>query len=105
MPPVDICVDAQAVFDVIAAPECCTPAEASLKLHLLSIRNRVDRGLVRNLYWTDTRDMLAGALTKGGVNRSQLQHALNAGILELDDPVKRCHRHTLPSNTIRPKGS
>ena len=38
-PPVDVCVDARAVFDALAASDVCDPSEPSLKLHLISVRD------------------------------------------------------------------
>ena len=71
-PPVDLCVDAKAVFDAISASDICDPAESSLKLHLISVRDRMSQGILRFLYWVDTRDMLADGLTKGGIDRALL---------------------------------
>ena len=67
-PPFDICVDARAVYDVISASDACEPAECSMKLHLISVRDRMAHGLVRKFHWVDTRDMLADGPTKGGID-------------------------------------
>ena len=53
-PPVDLCVDARAVFDAIAASDVCDPQECSLKLHLISVRDRMAAGIIRFLFWLDT---------------------------------------------------
>ena len=71
-PPIEICTDALSVWEAIAAEDCCTPQENSLKLHLLSIRDRLARGVLKTLHWTDTRDMVGDGLTKGGVARDLL---------------------------------
>ena len=68
-PPFDICVDAQAVYDAIGAPDACEPAGSSLKLHLIPVRDRMTHGHIRKLFWVDASDMLADGLTKGGVDR------------------------------------
>jgi len=86
-PPIDLFVDAQSVSDALAAPDVCTPQEASLKLHLITIRDRINRGLIRSLSWSDTRDMVADALTKGGVDRTVIQKAMN-GQLSMQHEVK-----------------
>ena len=75
-PPVDMCVDAQAVYDALTATDICDPAESSLKLHLISIRDRLQQGIIRMLYWIDTRSMVADGLTKGGIDR-RLLHELS----------------------------
>ena len=85
-PPIDLFIDAKSVKDAISAAEVCTPQEASLKLHLITIRDRLVRGLLRSVSWTDTRDMLADGLTKGGIDRQLLQEAMQ-GTLEIRQPV------------------
>ena len=76
-PPIDLLIDAQSVSDAIAAPDVCTPQEASLKLHLIAIRDRLARGLLRSVSWSDTRDMVADALTKGGIDRTVIVRAMS----------------------------
>ena len=76
-PPLDICVDARAVFDAVAATDTCEPAESSLKLHLISVRDRMFQGIIRRMFWVDTRDMLADGLTKGGIDRTLLHRISN----------------------------
>ena len=71
-PPIDLFVDAKSVTDAIGVAEVCTPQEASLKLHLITIRDRLARGILRSVSWSDTRDMVADALTKGGIDRTML---------------------------------
>ena len=94
-PPIDMVTDCASVFEAIKAAEVGNPSEASLKLHLLSIRNRMERGVLRSLYWTDTRNMLADGLTKGECSRSILQRAMHHGkltIAKFDNPTRRCQR-------------
>lgn len=76
-PPIDFCVDAKAVFDAIRASDACEFAGSSLKLHLISVRDRMAHGLIRRLYWVDTRDMLADGLTKDGIDRLRLHRCSN----------------------------
>ena len=76
-PPLDFAVDAKAVFDAIAATDACDPTECSLKLHLISVRDRMSSGMIRRLFWVDTRDMLADGLTKGGIDRELLHQVSN----------------------------
>ena len=71
-PPRDAVIDARSVFDCLAATDLGELVEGSLKLHVLSLRERLSTGALRRLYWSDTRDMLADGLTKGSVPRDQL---------------------------------
>ena len=89
-PPIDVVIDARSVFDSLAVQDVCNPAEMSLELHLIAIRAKLESGLLRNLYWCDTRDMLADGLTKGGIDRTMLIKALDKGQYTLQHPVVKC---------------
>ena len=80
-PPIDIFVDARSVSDAISASDVCTPQEAPLRLHLIAVRDRLTRGLIRSISWTDTRDMVADALTKGGVDRALIMQVMNGKLM------------------------
>ena len=94
-PPIDVVIDARSVLDATAASEVCTPAEASLRLHLITIRDRMTRGLLRSLSWADTRDMRADGLTKGSIgpiiwkswesHDLSVQHIPNGMVYGLED--------------------
>lgn len=75
-PPLDLCVDPRAEYDAVAATDACAPA-SSLKLHLISVRDRMIHVAIGALYWVDTRDMPADGLTKGGIDRTLLHGASN----------------------------
>ena len=49
-PPFDLCADARAVHDAIYATNVCKFAGSSLKLHLISIRDRLTYGLIRKFF-------------------------------------------------------
>ena len=85
-PPIEACIDARSVFDAIAASDITTPQEASLKLHLVSIRNRLEKGTLKRLWCVDTRDMVADALTKGGIDRKLITMVMNDSKLILQHP-------------------
>lgn len=74
-PPLHICADARAVCDATSATDVCEPAGWSLKLHLISVRDRTAYGPVRKLFWVDARDMLADGLNKGGIDRFLFRNA------------------------------
>ena len=71
-------VDANAVYDATEATAMCDPAGSSLKLHLVSVRDRMARASIRYLYWVDTRDMLADGLTKARYRQSIIRAYLAA---------------------------
>ena len=73
-PPFDLCADAKAVCDAIAAIAACEPAASSLKLHLISVRDGMAHGLIRKFLRVDIRDVLADGLTKGGIGRLLLHN-------------------------------
>ena len=50
-------------------------------------------GLIRRLYWVDTRDMLADGLTKGGIDRLRLHRCI-------DDCKYVAKHHYEPHNKI-----
>ena len=91
-PPIEACIDARSVFDAIAASDVTTPQEATLKLHLVSIRNRIENGVLKRLWWVDTRDMVADALTKGGIDRKLLTSVMQGNLSLQYDFVK--HENT-----------
>ena len=92
-PAIQIATDARAVFDAIAATDSCEPAESSLKLHLLSIRDRITRQVVQSCYWVDTRDMLPDGLTKGSVDRAALRAVAETGAWRPAYPTLRTPKH------------
>ena len=67
---VDCCVVARAVYDAISASDACGLVESSLKLHIISVRDRMACGLIRKFFWVETRDMLAHGLAKRGNDRA-----------------------------------
>ena len=81
-PPLDICVDAKAVYDAIAASDVCALAECSLEFHLISARHRMTHGLIRKFCWVDTGDMLADGVTKGGIDPLLLHRVSNDCVYE-----------------------
>ena len=107
-PPVDVCVDARAVFDAVAASDVCDPSESSLKLHLISVRGRIACGIIRFLWWIDTRDMAADGLTKSGIDRTILHNLSQEYLFDCKHDVLR-HPKTssssgLPVSQLTTKG-
>ena len=47
-------LDASVVFDAVAATDVCDPQMCSLKLHLVSVRDRFAQGIIGRMHWVDT---------------------------------------------------
>ena len=103
-PPLDLCAGARAAYDAIAATDVCEPAGSSLKLHLISVRDRMTHGLVRQIFWADATDMLADGLTKSSIDRTLLHNMSNDCRYQA---IRECleHRHhaVVGSATSPPK--
>ena len=91
-PRVEMAIDARAVFDALTAQDASEPSESSLKLHVLAFRDRLFRGVCSILWWTDTRDMVADGLTKGGVDR-RIHTSVMSGTLALLYPCLKSRWH------------
>ena len=101
-PDLDCVVDARALFDAIAAADPCTPLECSLKLHLLDIRDKLLCGMIKTLYWADTRDMVADCMTKGGVLRTMIQNLCEKGMTQLAHETKQHTKWKKPTPEVTP---
>eukprot|EP00971_Amphidinium_carterae_P057661 1140672-Amphidinium_carterae.2 len=66
-----VLIDAKSVFDSVDSVQAKTPAEKSQLVNVAWLRELVHSGVVQ-LIWTDSRDMLADALTKGTISREKL---------------------------------
>ena len=93
--PMALAVDAMSVFAAVTATQLKIPTERSLWSHVQYLRELLDTGVLKYLWWIDTRDMWADGLTKGSVDRQLLQE-LMGGILKL--------RHTAKSWKPRQSG-
>ena len=75
--PVTLHVDAKSVYAAVTATYIKVPAEKSLLTHLQYVREQLDHGILRKLFWMDTRDMIADGLTKGTVSRDCLHEVMD----------------------------
>ena len=87
--PIEIALDARSVFESIIARTDKPPTEASLIVILLSIKEQCRLGLVRTLWWVDTEDMVADALTKGVVLREAILKLMSTGTWATAKPFKK----------------
>ena len=62
-------VDAMSLFTAIAAHTVKIPSEKNLAIHLFWLRELLDRKVLNQLEWCDTRDMSADGHTKGTIDR------------------------------------
>ena len=85
--PLEICIDAKAVFDSLAAPEFSMPAEATLVTHVHSLRDDLAQRRLNKLWWVDTRDMVADGLNKGGLPREPILAMCEEGHWTLREPA------------------
>ena len=78
--PVEGVVDARAVFDSITADVVKTPDDKHMLLHALKIREWLDRGALRAVWWCDTLDMISDGMTKGSVDRTEILKLCRDGL-------------------------
>jgi hypothetical protein len=89
---VELCIDAKSVYDNIVAKDPKIPAEQSLIVILQSIREQFGHGLIKYVWWVDTLDMLADALTKGIIKREEVLLTMRTGLW-------KCHRKFIKTQT------
>ena len=69
-----LCIDAMSVWSALSMERVKAPAEKSMLLHLLWIKEQLITGTLDSLIWMDTRIMLADGHTKGSIDRSDLRN-------------------------------
>eukprot|EP00438_Fugacium_kawagutii_P025194 Skav218080 [mRNA] locus=scaffold3382:13254:23272:- [translate_table: standard] len=82
-------VDALNLFATWTSSSVKLPSEKSLFPHLMWLRD-VTKCVPSHLRWSDTRDMLADALTKGSIQRTEILAAM-IGKYEFRHPFKEHH--------------
>ena len=78
--PMILVLDAYSVFSAATAGQIKVPADSSLLAHVQYIRELLDNYVLKELWWADTRDMIADGLTKGSVDRAALDKAMEGAI-------------------------
>ena len=79
----DAGVDAKAVFEGILAECPKTPAEKSLFMHALAMREYLESGWIDRLWWFDTLAMLGDGMTKGSIDREALIAVCERGVWQI----------------------
>ena len=87
--PLVIVTDSRSLFDAVTATEIKTPSEPHLMFNLLTIREWLDSGAVREIVWLDTRAMLCDGLTKGVISRVPLMKFFQSGEWLVNHPFER----------------
>ena len=82
---IDMCrsqlmIDAKSVYMSTKATTFKPPTEHSLSGHVLWLREMNEKSLIKNIYWVDTRDMIADGLTKGNIPRDLLIKAMQGSV-------------------------
>jgi len=97
------CIDAKSVFDICANPSDPHPADEHLTVHVLKVKEWLQRAVLRVLWWIDTRDMLADGLTKGKCLRDGIEDFTRRGVWSLVHEAKRHEVATAQVPTEEPE--
>ena len=86
-----IFTDSNSVYAAVTATEVQLPKEKHLAYTVMKIREWLDKRVIHEIVWIDTRSMVCDGLTKGSVNRFDLIKLLNTGTwnCEQADTAKR----------------
>ena len=68
------------MFAAVAATFTKLPAEKSLLCHVQFVRELLERRVLGDIVWIDTRDMSADGLTKGAVSRELLHQVMDGNM-------------------------
>ena len=88
---IEAAIDARSIFDSLVPADTRAPTEGSLIFVLLQIKELLKCGTLRRLFWVNTHDQLADALTKGCIARSAIITAFRLGVWRTQH---ECFSHT-----------
>lgn len=91
---ISVKIDAMSIISALSVERPKAPAESSLLVHLLWLKQLVDNNVLNELAWVDTRDMSADGHTKGSIDRRQLLD-LCRGVLTQVHPSKAVKKSKL----------
>ena len=74
---VTLTTDAESVYKSLSSKDLKCPTEKTLMGHVAWLRQLLDRGLIWEVQWCDTRDMTADGHTKGSIDRALLQDIMD----------------------------
>ena len=81
--------DSESFFKACTATEIQLPTERHLAYTVMKVREWLERDIVSELIWIDTRDMLCDGFTKGSISRFDVMNALNQGYWTLKHTPQR----------------
>ena len=76
-------MDAKSVVTAVQSTGPAKASEAHLTIHLLKMREWLQRQVIETLWWIDTRDMCSDGLTKGNLPRDAINDLVEKGIWKL----------------------
>ena len=74
---VTLTTDAESVYKSLSSKDLNCPTEKTLMGHVAWLRQLLDRGLIWEIQWCDTRDMTADGHTKGSIDRALLKDIMD----------------------------
>ena len=83
-----VATDAYNILLALANSRLKAPAEKNWLVHLLWLREKIERGVLTDLWWFDTRDMTADGHTKGSIRRNAIREVA-AGSVTRQHPFKK----------------
>ena len=94
---IHLCTDSLNLLLALEAARMKQPAERSFFCHLVWLRQKLARRVIRQLLWLDTRDMTSDGHTKGSVGRTALQALAQGNLVRLYKP----RALALPASVVR----
>ena len=85
---IELALDAMSVFSAVTATNIKIPAEKSFLGHLQYLREKLDKQIFKVLNWTDTSDMQADGMIRGGIDREAVEQCM-AGSMVIQHPFRR----------------
>ncbi len=87
--PIETVTDAKSLFEAVKNPEPKTPTEETLLFGFNYLKEHMLSGLLRKIWWCETTDMLADALTKGIIARGALIETCTNGTWMVRRPCEQ----------------
>ena len=84
--PMVLVLDAYSAFSATTATQVKVPADSPLLAHIQYLREFLDKGILKALWWSDTRDMIADGFAKGAIDIEAL-HNIMKGDLQFTQTI------------------
>ena len=86
----DVFTDSFSIWSYLRSAHLKYPAEKGTFYHLAFLKELLDKGIISQMNWGDTRDMVVDGLTKGKLDREALQSLMN-GWWRLTQAIQSIH--------------